>query len=324
MADNAGSPIRAELESRRSLLGDALGASPGDGEVARLLEEVDAALARMDAGTYGICEMCDEPIEPERLMADPLARICLSHMTPAEQRVLEGDLELAAQIQAGLLPERSLVTGDWEAVYHYEGLGPVSGDYCDLLTVGPDLYFIIGDVSGKGVAASMLMAHLHATFHALLSQDRPLVDVMERAGRMFCESTLPTHFATLVCGMAVPGGEVHVCSAGHLPALVARGGGVEPVESTGLPLGFARDARFSTSEFALEPGDTMFLYTDGLSEAENASGEEYGTARVAELLKTHSSLPPDELVSECLTDLEGFLSGRPRTDDLTIMAIRRR
>jgi sigma-B regulation protein RsbU (phosphoserine phosphatase) len=220
-------------------------------------------------------------------------RFCLEHMTPSQQRALEQDLELAAQIQSALLPQRHLLHGGWEAAYHYEGAGPISGDYCDLLCSGEDLYFIVGDVSGKGVAASMLMAHLHATFQALAPLRLPLSEIMERASRMLCESTLPTYFATLACGKAHRSGEVEMSNAGHNPPLLVQGSNVVSMEATGLPLGMFCEEHFSVSKVNLTPGDTIIAYTDGLSEAVDASGAQYGTDRLLRIVKEHRIPGPD-------------------------------
>jgi sigma-B regulation protein RsbU (phosphoserine phosphatase) len=256
-------------------------------------------------------------------MADPLVHVCLDCLTPAQQKALEEDLELATKIQSALLPQHHLLMPGWETTYHYQGAGPVSGDYCDLVTSGENLYFIVGDVSGKGVAASMLMSHLHATFRTLMSVHLPIDEMMGRANRMFCESTLPTHYATLVCGKTYRTGEVEFCNAGHHPPLLVQRSKISPLEATGLPLGMFGDGSFSVNKMRLAPGDLLLLYTDGLSEATDRTGREYGAQRLCEFIKKSGSLPPKELISACLEDARSFRSGRPWTDDLTLMVIRR-
>ncbi|MFC1683618.1 SpoIIE family protein phosphatase, partial [Candidatus Zixiibacteriota bacterium] len=236
--------VLEQLLDRRSRLEQALDTVPDDTQVQHLIEEVDAALGRVENRTYGACESCHGEIESERLIADPLVHFCLDCLTPGQQRALEEDLDLATQIQTALLPEKTLRTAGWETAYHYEGAGPVSGDYCDLLISNGDLYFIVGDVSGKGIAASMLMAHLHASFRSLVSLGLPLDQVMARASRMFCEITLPTHFATLVCGRANGMGEVQICNAGHNPPLLVQGSKISDLEATGLPLGMFCEGTF--------------------------------------------------------------------------------
>lgn len=168
--------MRVELAERRSRLEQAIGRGGEAAQVRALIADVDAALARLEAGTFGRCDVCHDPIEPERLIADPLIRTCLDHLTSSEQRALEQDLDLAARIQAGLLPRRRVTVPGWEVAYHFEPAGPVGGDYCDVITPerGDGTFFLLGDVSGKGVAASILMANLHATFRTLAEADLPL------------------------------------------------------------------------------------------------------------------------------------------------------
>ncbi|UCF04127.1 MAG: SpoIIE family protein phosphatase [bacterium] len=323
MADAPGLPIRDQLIDRRSKLKTILTTSPNDPLLLRLLREVDAALTRINDGTYGLCKTCEECIEPERLIADPLAQYCLDHLTPDEQRALEQDLERASSIQAALLPPQNLEVMGWKTHYYYKGAGPVSGDYCDLLEYNNDLYIMVGDVSGKGIAASMLMTHLYATFRSLVTLELPLEELVGRASRMFCQSTLPTHFATLICGKADNTGKVKICNAGHHPPLLIRRSKIETVKATGLPLGMFCEERFTLSEEKLDSGDTLFLYTDGLVEAQNTSGHEYGKEQLLEIVSENCSLPPEKLVSACIESLNTFLAGAPRTDDLTIMAIRK-
>lgn len=170
MADIAESALRDQLRDRRRRLEEAVGAGGGTARLTHLLQDIDAALARIDAGTYGVCESCHESIEIERLLGDPLARTCLDHLTPGERQALEEDLDLAARVQDRLLPENFPAVSGWEACYRYEPAGALGGDYCDLVASGSDrraLYFLLGDVAGKGMAASILMASLRAIVRTL-------------------------------------------------------------------------------------------------------------------------------------------------------------
>lgn len=316
--------LREQLIDRRQKLHTAASAFHRPAELTRLLEEVDAALHRMDVGTYGLCEVCHEPVETERLLADPLTRFCLGDLTPQEQRALQEDLELASRIQIGLLPPSTQKIDGWEVCYHYQPAGAVSGDYCDLIK-GEDesVHFVLGDVSGKGVAASMLMAHLNAMFRTLISIKLPLEQIVERASRVFCESTLPTQYATLVCGRANTSGEVEVCNAGHLPPLLVQESGVTSIAATGLPVGVFCSESFSVSRVQMSKGDTLFLYTDGFSESLDGAGNEFGSERISQLLNDNHSLSPSSIVSLCRDELHVFAEGRVPRDDLTLMAITR-
>jgi sigma-B regulation protein RsbU (phosphoserine phosphatase) len=318
--------LREQLVERRQRLQSVLTVSRQVGGLVALLNEVDSALARIDEGTYGLCESCHEPVEKTRLLADPLVRYCLDHLTPDQRRGLEEDLELASQIQRGLLPEQDVAFDGWRVSYHYKTLGPVSGDYCDVIigaNGGKDLLFILGDASGKGVAASMLMAHLHAIFRTLIATGLPMSALVERASRIFCESTVSPYFATLVCGRAQGSGEIELCNAGHCPPLLMQAGKVTRLGATGLPLGLFCEGQYPTETVTLRPGDSLLLYTDGLTEARNVADEEYGEERLSRLTGQRHALRAEALVDACLEDLSTFLAGTPLADDLTLMAIRR-
>lgn len=311
-----------QLEARKRRLEEAIALAPQNTGLGGLLREVDAALNRMAKGTYGLCEECHETVEQDRLLADPLVCYCLDHLTQPQRDALQRDLDLAAEVQRNLLPQAGLRAGGWETSYHYAPLGPVSGDYCDLIPSDGQLFFVVGDVSGKGVAASMLMTQLHALFRSLAGTGLPLGQIVGQVNRVFCESALAGQYATLVCGQAKPTGQVEIHNAGHWPAIVAGGGGVLRIESTGLPLGMFCEAEFSATRVQLEVGDTLFLYTDGLSEARNRD-DEYGVDRVTRLVRQQSARPPAELIAACLDDLRAFAADAPRLDDLTLLAIKR-
>jgi sigma-B regulation protein RsbU (phosphoserine phosphatase) len=289
---------------------------------------VDTALQRIEKGTYGLCETCGGELEHDRLLADPLVRYCLEDLTAGEQRALEQDLQLAAEIQRGLLPPRDVRTKGWEVAHHFAPLGPVSGDYCDVVLPddGGPSYFLLGDVSGKGVAASILMANLHATFRTLLASGLPIDTLMERANRLFCESTIASQYATLVCLKASADGDVEIANAGHCPALAASGGRTHVMASGGLPLGMFCSSKYPTERCHLDPGDMVLLYTDGVVEARNADDAEYGQDRLVAMFERldHAARGSARgLTQACLKDLAAFLGGRAHHDDVTVMAIRR-
>jgi sigma-B regulation protein RsbU (phosphoserine phosphatase) len=318
------SALRTQLANRRQKLENAVASSPGRLDLATLLHEVDAALSRMDTGTFGLCEVCGEPIESSRLAADPLLRFCLDHLTEPQQRALEQDLQLAAHIQSALLPKNGLVNGGWRTAFHYQAAGHVSGDYCDLIPAEDgSLYFILGDVSGKGVAASMLMSHLQAMFRTLAGIGLPLVQMMERASRLFCESTLSNHYATLVCGRAEKDGNIELCNAGHLAPLLGKEGTVRPIDATGLPLGMFCSEEFSVEGAKLNKGDCLLLFTDGVSEAQNPAGTEFGVRPLVDILRRRQVATAGEIVSACVVNASAFRAGLPPKDDLTLMALER-
>ena len=312
--------LRDQLVVRRQKL-EAAAAKTQTANLLQLLEQVDRALERVDHGSYGVCEGCSGSVEAERLFADPLTQLCLDCLKPAEQRALEQDLLLAARIQAGLLPKRDFCAAGWQAAYHYEPAGQVSGDYCDLVQHGNHLYFMVGDVSGKGVAAAMLMSNLHALFRVLIPTGLPLEQIIERANRLFCESTLPTQYATLVVGKADEFGNVEICNGGHPAPLHLGSNSVTAVPSATVPVGLFCDQKFSSSTLRVGPGESLVIYTDGISEAEGPDGSQFGAASIERLLHSCRQLPSHALVEKCLKEVLKFRAGSPRLDDQALMVL---
>lgn len=317
--------LRNQILSRRERLQAAMGMSRESARMTALLQEIDAVLDKVDHGSFGLCEHCHGPIEHERLLADPLCCTCLDCMSEPQKRALEQDLELAGRIQSGLLPKATRVDG-WEVCFHYRAAGPVSGDYCDLIVDenSARMMFLVGDVAGKGVAASLLMAHLHAMFRSLALFTEPVSDLVRKANRILSETTLASHYATLACGCAQPAGEVTVCNAGHCPPLLVTAAGGRELEPTGLPLGLFATAEYTCHSVSLAPGDLLALYTDGLSEAEDAGGGQYGADRLCGVLCRLRALPAEELMSACIEDVTRFCGRAPGADDVTLMLLRRR
>jgi len=313
--------LRGQLEERKTRLETVLERTPGEANLEALLREVDSALDRFADGTYGLCETCHDTVEAERLLADPLLRYCLDHLTELERAALQRDLDLASELQRGLLPPVDLAVDGWETSYHYAPLGPVSGDYCDLYPCNGQLFFMLGDVAGKGVAASMRMTQLHALFRSLIGMGLPLAEIVVHINSFLCDSGLAGRYATLVCGRAEASGEVELFNAGHLPVIAVERSGVRLLESTGFPLGMFREASFTPARLRLQGGDLLFLYTDGLSEAAGESGE-YGIDRVMELVGRQSSACAASVISACLEDLRRFAGATPGMDDVTLLALR--
>jgi sigma-B regulation protein RsbU (phosphoserine phosphatase) len=312
--------LRDQLVFRRKKL-EAAVARSHTANLVQLLEQVDKALERVNEGSFGVCEACHGTVEPDRLFSDPLARVCLDCLPPDEQRALERDLELAARIQSGLLPPQDFSAAGWKVAYHYDAAGLVSGDYCDVLAHGRDLYFMLGDVSGKGVAASMLMANLHAMFRVLIPTGLPLEELVARANRIFCGSTLPTQYATLIVGKAKECGEVEFCNGGHLAPLHVSQGGVRAIESSTLPVGLFHDQEFVSTKISVSPGDSLVLYTDGFTEALGQDGAEYGEDRLRSALRAARSHGPRQLTEACVQDVLAYRASSRKHDDQTLLAL---
>lgn len=319
-----------ELSFRRERLSSLLAVSePEAGErrqqLVDLLLSVDSALERLDAGTFGLCTVCHGTLDDERLLRDPLATVCLECMTAEQRGALEHDLETASRFQAAQLPPSSVSHGGWEAVHLYEPFGAVSGDTLDLVSPSAEgpLDLLFGDVSGKGVAASLLQSSLRTLFRVLGTSAVGPAELLRQINRLFFEATVRNAYATLTAFRLAPDGRVEFANAGHLPVIRTASGAAEPLDSPSLPVGLFRDATYAERSLELAVGESLVFYTDGLTESTRADGEEYGGKRVAALAGRISDRPPAEMVAALRADLETFLEGAPRSDDLALLVVRR-
>jgi len=289
--------------------------------IERLMNQVDAALRRIEDGSFGICEECHTDIGEEWLSQDPLTTVCLEHMTPKQQRALEYDLEVASHLQKGLLPAADLTLEGWQLAHYYRPAGVVSGDYCDVVRENGHMYFIIADVSGKGVAAALLASNLRGVFRSLVPLGLGIEEFLVRANRLFRESARPSQYATTVFGRASKDGGLELVNVGHPPVLLATGKGIHHFESTCSPLGFFVDDTVCVTKAQMAPGDTLVLYTDGISEAANERDEEYGVEAVEKLIREQRFGRPEALVQAVRQNLAAFRGRAERADDETLLAI---
>src|SRR5687768_2547150 len=229
---------------------------------------------------------------------------------------------LASEIQKGLLPRTDGLSKNWSVDFVYQPAGIVSGDYVDFIERDGELYFILGDVSGKGMAASILMSNLHAMFRALVPLGLPLSELMERANHLFCESTLANQYATLICGKLNARGEVEFVNAGHLAPIIVNHEDCIALESTGLPLGMFCDSSFVASGAKLKPGETLLLFSDGVTEANDHAGAEFGSDRLMETLRAALGFDPTDLLNNCIDAVGKFRLNAERNDDLTMLALK--
>ena len=290
-----------------------------------LMRQVDAAIGAIEVGTWGICAVCHDPMNADRLAEDPLLTVCLECLSEADRRALERDLQSAGKVQRTLLPPAHVAQGGWDVAYHWEPRGVVSGDHVDLIppaTPGDPLHLVLGDVSGKGVAAALLQSHLHALFRALVPAGQSLPDLFKRANELFAEATSSVSYATLAALRLGCDGRFTIANAGHPRPLVADGRGVRPIEGGGLPLGLFCDSVYTERDLTLKSGQTLLLYTDGWTEGAR-DNREFGIGRAAAALRRGADLPLPELLAFCRAELETFLQGSPRGDDLTLVAVRR-
>jgi serine phosphatase RsbU (regulator of sigma subunit) len=248
-------------------------------------------------------------------------RRAVAEKAEAERRVAQ-ELEIAKRVQARLFPQHlpTLKTLDY-AGSCLQAL-QVGGDYYDFLALGRErLGLVIADIAGKGIAAALLMANLQAN---LRSQCAMALDEPERLlrsiNRLFCENTPDGAYATFFFSeYDDQGGRLHYANCGHLAALLLRSDDrVERLDSTATVLGLFKEWDCSVGETTLHAGDTLALYTDGVTEACDSAGEEFGEQRLVDCLRRHRHLPSHLRVEAVIEDVRRY-SPHEQQDDITLI-----
>jgi sigma-B regulation protein RsbU (phosphoserine phosphatase) len=241
---------------------------------------------------------------------------------------LQKDIDRAKKIQEGLLPQGIPSVPGLQIAWKYLPAAKVSGDYFDCFPLdaalpdGPHC-LVIADVSGHGISASMVMAMFKVLLRREVRPGRPLVDALGRLNRTILDQVGGLHFVTVFLAMVDPAAKtLEWCSAGHCPQLLCHSDGrVEELTANGVFVGMFDDLQASSQIQDLENGDSLLLYTDGITEAENPEGELYGMDRLTQSLRKTGNNPPEARLSSLLQDMNEFSAGAQSQDDLTLVAI---
>ncbi len=244
----------------------------------------------------------------------------------AEKERMGSELRIANAIQMGMLPKTFPPFPDRDDVELFGSLMPakeVGGDLYDFFIRDEKLFFCVGDVSGKGVPASLVMAVTRSLFRSVSVREANPGRIIEGMNTAMADMNDSNMFVTLFVGVLdLPTGRLHYCNAGHCaPLLVGQGVGTLPVESN-IPVGLIGDWTFTTQEAVISPQTTIFLYTDGLSEAENAQHEQFGELRMCEAARKALGAEPVNLIQSISSAVDQFVAGAEQSDDLTMLAIR--
>jgi serine phosphatase RsbU (regulator of sigma subunit) len=257
-------------------------------------------------------------------------RIEQARYVEAEQarQLMARDLAQAAEIQKTLLPASAPAVPGLDVAGHNAPCRTVGGDYYDFFRRGPNqLAMFLGDVSGKGMPASLLMVGLQARVQVLIEADETesLGAVMTKLNRITSGHCPPNRFITLFfCILDGATGDVTFCNAGHNPPIVVRSNGnYELVKGGGPVIGLLPSIEYREFGLKLEPGDLLVIYSDGVTEAVNPTGEQFGVARLAELAAANRDKASSEIVTAVNRTLETFTGGAPQSDDITLIVARR-
>ena len=306
-----------------------------------MLQGVRSVLAvplGVGANVFGII-YADSPLADSRFTGDHLkllttlasvAAIRVENARLTEEQIererLEREPQVASEIQQRFLPSKAPQV----AGYELQGISfpcyEIGGDYYDFIErEGGNLIVALGDVSGKGTAAALLMSSLHAAVHAQADANDSIVKTIGAVNRYLVESIPPNRFVTLFYAELDPkNGALAFLNAGHNPPLIVHAGGtMEQLASGGLPLGILADADFREGRTKLYPGDVLVIYSDGVSEAVNPSGEEFGATRLYEVVARNLDTSASGIRDRIESALTKFCQGTPAADDITLVIVKR-
>jgi serine phosphatase RsbU (regulator of sigma subunit) len=249
-------------------------------------------------------------------------------MEVADRLSLKSDLEIARDIQLAMLPRGAQASGDVVAYGVTRPANTVGGDFYDILPL-PDgrLALVVGDVSGKGSPAALLMALLLAMLRTLVDEGLDAARLVGRLNVQVGRHSPASRFITLFYGIYDPlDGSLTFVNAGHLPPLLRRRtGAIERVGAAGggLALGMFDHATYATDRITIEPGDTLVLFSDGITEAEDAAGRAFDEAGLADVIAAHAAEDPPRMADGILRRVEAFVGEARLADDLTALVLKR-
>jgi serine phosphatase RsbU (regulator of sigma subunit) len=243
-----------------------------------------------------------------------------------EQQQYERELQLAREIQQRFQPTAPPAVPGFEL----QGISfpsyQIGGDYYDfILCADGRLVIALGDVSGKGTSAALLMSSLHAAVHAQVASCRPITETVGAVNRYLADNTPANRFVTLFYAELDPlTGSLSFINAGHNPPIIAHADGkLEHLGAGGLPLGILPDFDYREGRTQLRPGDMLIAYSDGVTETQNPTGEEFGTVRLQEVIAQNLDRSAAGLRDKIEAALSSFAQGTPAVDDITLVIVKR-
>jgi sigma-B regulation protein RsbU (phosphoserine phosphatase) len=322
-----------EKEQNLSEWIDSMSDARGDDvhKVHALLDEIKDALKRVEHKTYGVCEICKGEVEHHRLEVQPATEVCLACISDKEKATLEEELFIASKIHRALLPRDIPAIDGFDLAVKSLAAHGVGGDYYDFLRNDNGIVkVIIADSMGKGLPAGLLMSNLQGALRILAETIESPSQLITRLNQWISRNIPVTKFITLECVAIEPGPPgkptriVHT-NAGHWPSIIVRNdNSVERLDPTGVVLGIGEDFSYDEQECNLNSGDVLVLFTDGVSEAENPSGEMFGEDRLIEYMRSHRTDSFDLILTDLVCEVEQFTDCSKLQDDLTVIALRKK
>jgi sigma-B regulation protein RsbU (phosphoserine phosphatase) len=335
--------IRLSLQAKQANISNWISSTPAEKRqlalgfqdetaVTEHLQVIETAIQEVETGSLGLCDVCHQQVDSELLQVDYTQCVCLEHLSAQEVRGLESELELASTVQRSLLPQQAPQIPGLEISAFSRPAQIIGGDYFDFLEFQPAVSgltpiqgVVIADVAGHGISASLHMASIQALLRSIVPTNQQPADVISHLHRLLVHNIHFDNFVTLFLAAFDPDLRSLVYSnAGHNPPLLycADSNSVAWLWPTGPAIGLVELQDFQQSYAALSPGSVLILYTDGVTEATNPAGEDFGRERLADLLMALHDQPAHTILHAIRDALTEFCGGRQLEDDVTLLAYR--
>jgi len=237
--------------------------------------------------------------------------------------ILEHEIKVAAEIQRALLPASDYKGRGFDVASASLPCRAIGGDFLDCIDLADGMFgFVVGDVAGKGPPAALLAARMQGILAASANASAAPSQTVTLINRELGRRSVEAHFATLLYGVLSCDGRLTFCNAGHNPALLVGRQGVRRLTTGGVPLGVFRDAAFEEETVQLDSDDVLVVFTDGVVEALNRDGAEFGEDRLLALLCADRGLAPATLLDRVMTAVRDFTANAEQHDDITALILR--
>ncbi len=290
------------------------------------LHVIETSIEKLDDKTLGLCEICHGYVDPSYLEMDYTAHVCLDHFSDDERRRLESELELSQIVQRAMLPQRTPVISGVEVAAFSRPAEIIGGDYFDFFQFRDGSQgLVIADVSGHGVSAGMLVSSLQTAIRTMAPDTDSPAEILERINRFYIHNINFTTFVTVFLARFDPAAlEVTYVNAGHNPPAVYRRGSsnIQWLMPTAPAIGLAEGFHPRTETVCLAKGDSLLLYTDGVTEVLNAGMEQFGHDRLADLFMQSVDLRASDILQNVLQKATAFGDNRSLEDDVTMVALK--
>ncbi|HLE69603.1 MAG TPA: SpoIIE family protein phosphatase [Vicinamibacteria bacterium] len=243
-----------------------------------------------------------------------------------EKKRMERELELAGEIQQNSLPSQAPRYPGWDLVGTNTPCYTIGGDYFDFIERPNGLAVTLGDVSGKGASAALMMMVLRSMVHFACQREAEVLTILSQTNGVMFHNSPAQFYVTFFFGDLTTGtGKMRYVNAGHIPPILyrAKSRTIERLTTGGTVIGLFAETPFEAGEVEFAPGDILLVFTDGLSEAWGPDEEEFGEERMGELIRANASLPAQELERKIQDEVEVFTAGARATDDRTLIVVKR-